>query len=247
MDFDFVIKAMPSVLAVIPKTLAMAAVSALAGWILGLVIALTRRARTPVLSQIFAVFVSFMRSVPMIVVLYMSYYAFPAFLWSVSQKTGWQIDARAVPAIMYAILAFALEQAAYSSELFRSAIGAVDSGQLEAAYSVGMTRFRGLTRIVFPQAFVTAFPNLGGMFVGLIQGTALAYYVGVTELMATTTLLAIPSYSYMEAFLILTVVYEALSFVFNKLFHFGENRLKRYRTEGNASAKRRNRKEDVSG
>ncbi len=229
MDFGFIMEAFPQIAAAIPVTLLMVFVSAGIGWVLGLAAALVRKNRTPVLSQILAVFVSFMRSVPSVIVLYIAYYVMPAVIYAYGQNIGWAIDINAVPPIAYAIFALTLSQAAYSSEVFRAAIAAVDEGQTEAAYSVGMTRAQALFRIVFPQAFATAMPNLGGLFVGLIKETSLAYYVGVYEITAVANLLSIPKLNFIEAYIMTTVVYEILSFLFNKCFRAGESRLKRFR------------------
>lgn len=229
MDFQFIVESFPSILGAIPVTMLMVFVSAILGWILGLIIALIRRSKTPVITQIFAVFVSFMRSVPSVILLYIAYFVMPNVIYSYGQNIGTEIDVSVIPPVLYAIFALTFNQAAYASEVFRSAISAVDEGQMEAAYSVGMTKPQALIRIIFPQAFATAMPNLGGLFVGLIKDTSLAYYVGVYEITATANLLSLPKLNFVEAYVMTTVVYEILSFIFNKLFRAGENRLKRFR------------------
>lgn len=234
MDFKFIIEAMPKIVLAVPITLFMSFVSAAAGWMLGLFIALVRKHRVPVLAQCSAVFVSFIRGVPMVILLYISYYALPILLYSYGLSIGITIDINAVLPIVYAIIALTLDQAAYSSEIFRSALSAVDEGQMEAAFSVGMTRTQALVRIVFPQALAMAVPNLGGIFVGLVKGTSLAYYVGVYEITATANLLAMPALNFIEAYIMTTLIYEAISFVLNKLFRIWENRLKRFRADVSA-------------
>ena len=234
MDIGFIIEAFPQILAAIPITLLMVFASAIMGWILGLIIALVRKSKTPVISQMLTVFVSFMRSVPSVIVLYIAYYVMPAVIYSYGQSIGWNIDINLVPPVAYAIFALTLGQAVYSSEVFRAAITAVDEGQMEAAYSIGMTKTQALFRIIFPQAFATAMPNLGGLFVGLVKETSLAYYVGVYEITAIANLLSIPKLNFIEAYVMTTIIYEILSFIFNKCFRAGENRLKRFRA--NAAA-----------
>lgn len=229
MDFQFIVEAFPQTIMAIPITLLMAVMGAGIGWILGLFIALIRRSKAPVISQALAVFVSFMRGVPMVILLYIAYFAVPNMLYSYFVSIGREIDISSVPAVVYAIVALILEQAAYSSEVFRSALGSVDEGQYEASYSVGMTKSQALIRIIFPQAFAVAIPNLGGLFVGLVKGTALAYYVGVYEITATAQLLALPKLNYIEAYIITTIIYEVISFIFNKTFNLAENRLKKFR------------------
>lgn len=227
-DWTFIAEAFPQVLASIPVTLLLVFVSIPIGWVLGILIALVKNAKVPVLYQISVVFVSFMRSVPMVVVLFVAYYSVPLIIQSYTTSIGLSVNVDAVPAAAYAICAFIFEQAAYSSEVFRSAILAVDKGQLEAAESVGMTKTVAYLRIVLPQAITSALPNLNGLFVGLVQGTSLAYFVGVYEVMATSNLLATSSYAYIEAYLMATVIYEVLSFVFNRIFRVIEGRTSRY-------------------
>lgn len=227
-DFEFLAEAFPQVLASVPVTLLLVFISIPIGWVLGILIALVKNAKVPVLYQIATVFVSFMRSVPMVIILFVSYYSTPLIIQSYLTSIGLSADISSVPAAAYAIAAFVLEQAAYSSEVFRSAILAVDKGQIEAAQSVGMTKPVAYVRIVLPQAITSALPNLNGLFVGLVQGTSLAYFVGVYEVMATSTLLANASYAYIEAYLMATVIYEVLSFVFNRVFRVIETRASKY-------------------
>ena len=224
MNFTFIKEALPQVLTAIPVTLEMALLATLAGWILGILIAVARRNKIPVVSQICAVFVSFIRGVPMVILLYVAYYALPMMIYS---ATG--VDTTSIPAIWYAIVALSLDQAAYSSEVFRAALDSVNRGQQEAAWSVGMTTWQAMRRIVFPQALAVALPNLSGLFVGIIKGTSLAYYVGVYEITATANLLANPGLNFIEAYVITTVIYELISFICNRLFHTAETRLNRFR------------------
>jgi len=228
-DIKFILEAMPEILKAVPLTLTMAFLAAATGWILGLAIANIRRAGVPVISQFCAVFVSFMRGVPMVILLYVAYYAIPVMIYSYGVSIGREFDVSVVPSAVYAIAALTLDQAAYSSEVFRAALGSVDEGQREAAYSVGMTKLQALNRIIFPQAMAVAVPNLGGLFLGLVKGTSLAYYVGVQEITATANLLAMPALNFIEAYVITTVIYEVISLISNRAFGNLENKLKRFR------------------
>lgn len=228
-NFRFIAESIPKLFGAIPITLLMAFASAVIGWLLGLGIALIRKNKVPVLSQIFAVYVSFLRGVPMIILLYISYYALPNVIYSYGVSIGREINVDSVPAVAYAIIALVIEQSAYASEIFRSSLAAVDEGQMEAAYSVGMTKTQALARIVLPQAMAIALPNLSGLFLGLVKGTSLAYYVGVYEITATANLLAMPALNFIEAYIMTTIIYEVISFIFNKIFRVVENNLKKFR------------------
>lgn len=227
-DWSYIAEMFPKVLAAVPVTLLLVFISIPIGWVLGIFIALIKNAKVPVLYQVAVVFVSFMRSVPMVIILFVAYYSMPLIIQSYLVSIGLPSDVSGIPAAAYAIAAFVLEQSAYSSEVFRSAILAVDKGQIEAAESVGMTKPMAYVRIVLPQAITSALPNLNGLFVGLVQGTSLAYFVGVYEVMATSTLLANAAYAYIESYLIATLIYEVLSFVFNRIFRVIEAHASRY-------------------
>ena len=224
MDWNFIRSALPKVIGAIPVTLEMAVTATLVGWILGLLIALARRSRIPVLSQLLAVYISFIRGVPMVILLYIAYYAIP-----IALQATFGIDTTGIPAVLYAIAALSLDQSAYSSEVFRAALDSINKGQLEAAWSIGMTTPQALKRIVLPQAFAVAIPNLTGLFTGLLRGTALAYYVGVYEITATANLLANPKLNFIEAYIMTTIIYELLSFICNYLFGRAEKRISRFR------------------
>ncbi|MCH4190694.1 MAG: amino acid ABC transporter permease [Butyrivibrio sp.] len=229
MDFAFMAEAFPQIVGAIPITLLMVFVSAAIGWVLGLLFALVRRADVQFFSQAVAVFISFMRSVPSVILLYISYYVMPAVIYFYGQNIGIEINVSGIPAVVYAIAALTLNQAAYASEVFRSAIAAVDEGQFEASYSIGMNKTQALQKVILPQAMATAMPNLGGLFIMLIKDTSLAYYVGVYEITATANLLSMPTLNFIEAYIMTTVIYEVLSFVFNQMFRAEENHLKRFR------------------
>ena len=93
-----------------------------------------------------------------------------------------------------------------------------------------MTGIQAYFRIIFPQAFVIALPNMGGLFIGLIKNSSLAYYSGVMEVTGFAYTLASPTYQFLEAFFVIALLYEALSFVFSRLFRILEHAFGRYRT-----------------
>ena len=232
MDWQFIKESLPQVTGAIPITFEMAFAAVIIGWIFGLLMALVRKNKIPVLSQICAVYVSFMRGVPMVILLYVAYYSIPMMLYATAG-----IDTSGIPAVLYAIVALSMDQCAYSSEVFRAALDSVNKGQLEAAWSIGMTTPQAMRRIIFPQALSVAMPNLTGLFTGVIKGTSLAYYVGVYEITATANLLANPKYNFIEAYLMTTIIYELISFICNKVFGVLEKRLSRFRPKHAEAAK----------
>ncbi|WP_309228734.1 amino acid ABC transporter permease [Roseomonas sp. KE2513] len=82
-----------------------------------------------------------------------------------------------------ALLGLGINQGAYTSEVIRAGLLSVDSGQYEAAKSIGMTRLTSLRRIVFPQAMRVIIPPLGNEFIGMVKATSLASVIQFSEIL----------------------------------------------------------------
>src|SRR5690606_39521042 len=109
------------------------------GLVFGLLIALCRIYQVPVLNRFFIVYISFIRGTPLLVQLYVFFYGVPVLIDYLNAKFGLNMDAQGISPLIYAFIAYTLNTAAYQAEIFRSAINALNIGQMEAAYSVGMT------------------------------------------------------------------------------------------------------------
>ena len=152
------------------------------GLFLGLIIAIIRVYKVPVLSQISVAFVSVIRGTPILVQLYVTYFGIPLALKYFNYYHGTSYNVNAIPGFVFAMIALGLNQSAFDSETIRSAILSVDKGQLEAAKAIGMTNWQVLRRVIIPQASGVAFVPLGNSIIGLIKGTSLAFTCSVVEL-----------------------------------------------------------------
>ena len=106
-----------------------------------------------------------------------------------------------------------------------SAIQSVDSGQLEACWSVGMTTFQGYKRVIIPQAVIVGIPNAGNQFVALMKATSMAYFITVMEVLGKAKQLAAGTYKFFEAYIIAAVVYWVLCIIFEKLIAVMERKV----------------------
>lgn len=206
-DFGTVISSIPRLLEYLPITLEITVLSMFFGLILGLILALVKMNKVPVLAQITAVFVSFVRGTPLIVQLYLSYTGIPLVLRYYNEVNGTDYNINNVPSMLFVLVTFALNEGAYNSESIRAALQSVDKGQIEAAQSLGMTYSQVLRRIILPEAFVVALPTLGNTFIGLLKGTSLAFVCAVVEMTAQARIIAGVSYRYFEVYLALAFVY----------------------------------------
>ncbi|MEF3304434.1 amino acid ABC transporter permease [Paenibacillus sp. GYB003] len=230
MDFDwrFAIEQFPQVLKGVPATMLVAVVSMLLGTLLGSIVALCRLYRVPVLDKLGALYVSFVRGTPLLVQIYVAFYGTPLVIDFLHQEWGWRLPLQELSPLGVALFAFTLNSAAYQSEVIRGALGATDSGQMEAALSVGMTTTQGLLRIVAPQAIVVALPNLGNIFINLIKGTSLAFAIKVVEIMAQAKIVAGEGYRYLEMYAAASVVYWVLCWFCERGFAWLESRFSRH-------------------
>ena len=226
-ELDFMLSTVPEIIQYIPITVLMALISCLIGCVLGILLALARFFKVCFLSRVIAVYVSFIRGTPMLVQLYLVYYGLPLLVKSIIEATGGEYDPNAIPKIVYAFTAFSLNSAAYMSETFRSALEAVDKGQLEACYSIHMTTFQALRRVILPQAFEIALPPLGNSLLALVKDTSLAFSISIVDLMAGAKIVASRSFRFFEIYIVVSLIYWTICFVLERLIAVTEKRLKR--------------------
>lgn len=222
------VEVIPALLRALPVTLELTAVSMTAALLVALAVALVRIHGVPLLHRAAALYVSFMRGTPLLVQIYLAYYGLPKVLDRLHQAGGWAIDVSGIPAVVYVYLVLTLNQGAYSSETIRAAILAIDRGQLEAALSVGMTRWQGLRRIVLPQAFAVALPSLGNSVIGLLKDTSLAFLVSVVELMGEAKIQAARGLQLFEVYIVVALVYWGVCVAIERAVAATERRVRRF-------------------
>lgn len=136
----------------------------------GLVIAVLRHANRPFLNPLLIAYADIVRSIPILVLLMLIYYALPF--------TGIRF-----PRFWAATLAMSLNGGAYYSEIFRSGIEAVDKGQVEASRSVGLSYLQSMRYVVLPQAFRIVLPPLTSNTLELIKASAVASVVALPDIL----------------------------------------------------------------
>lgn len=159
-DGNAVIDAFFYILKAVPNTLFMAAVTLVGGIVLGALVAVIRIGHHRILNPILAVWVSFTRSVPAIVQIFIAYYTIPFLMAPVlSAFYGREIKFFDVSPYWTGYILFILFHAAFQSENIRGALLSVPRGQYEAAVAMGLSPFMAYRRIVFPQALTVVLPT----------------------------------------------------------------------------------------
>ncbi len=188
----------------------------------------------PVLKRISAVYVSFFRGTPVLIQLFLIYYGLPELL------KGLSIDASKVPVLAFVILTYGLHSGAFISEAIRAAVGAVDRGQVEAAYAIGMSGFEAFTRIVLPQAAAVSLPVFANLVIANLKDTSLAFTLGVMEMTGKSQTLGMTTQHFIEVYIALSLIYFVVSMILERLFLLAERRMLKYQPElaGHTSKKR---------
>lgn len=208
-DFDYMINSLPAIVARLPITLVIVIVSMILGLGIGLLTALIRMYKVPVLGRLFAVYVSFIRGTPLLVQLYLVFYGIPKIIYYLqTDKQMLQgLDLNVIPPEYYAILAFSINLGAYLSETIRSAIMSVDKGQFEAADAIGMTKTQTMLKIILPQAAVVALPNIGNTLISTVKDTSLVFVLGVVDIMGQAKIMGARGLAFFEVYVAVALVY----------------------------------------
>lgn len=152
-------------------TLLLAAVSMLASFPLGLLLALGRRSSLPAIRTIAIGFIEFFRGVPLVVLVLMS-----------DQALGFFFPQSMLPGkVVRAMVVFTIFTAAYVAEIVRGGLQSVPRGQGEAAQALGMAPWRVMGWIVLPQALRNVIPALVGQFISLFKDTTLVFVIGLLD------------------------------------------------------------------
>jgi len=205
---DAAVKLLPK----LPCTLFMTALALAGGLALGLILAVVRIRRVPVLAQAVVAYVSFMRCTPTLVQLFLIFYCLPLLV----KPAG--IDIEHWSSFTYAVIALGLHSAAVLSEVLRAAYLSVPETQFEAASSIGMTYAQTLRRIVIPQALRIALPNLGNNAISLFKETSLAFSIGVVDLMGQAQIIINRNYgiAIVEVYAVVSLIYWACSWLLGR-------------------------------
>jgi aspartate/glutamate/glutamine transport system permease protein len=151
-------------------TLEVAFISIVLSFAIGIVIGVIRYGRIPVVSQILAVAVETIRNLPLLLIIFFTYFALP--------EVGMKLDK-----FYAAILALVIFESAMLSEIVRSGLNSIEKGQVEAARSSGLTYMQTMWHIVLPQALRRMVPPIVSQFISLLKDTSLAVVIALPELM----------------------------------------------------------------
>ncbi|TWT14740.1 amino acid ABC transporter permease [Streptococcus sp. sy010] len=199
-DIPLMIDSFSFVISGLPYTLGIAGLGFICGLILGCFIALMRLSDKAYWSWPARIFVSIMRGVPMIVVLFVLYFGLPYYNIQLS-------------ALTCSLIGFSVVSSAYISEIFRSAISAVNKGQWEAATALGLPKAKVIRYIILPQAIRIAIPPLGNVMIDLVKSSSLVAMITVPDIFQNAKIIGGSKWDYMSMYILVAIIYWSLSFL----------------------------------
>ncbi|NRD79733.1 amino acid ABC transporter permease [Bacillus sp. BRMEA1] len=232
LDPGFILTALVSLFSALPVTLEITVISVLFGFIIGTTVALMRYFEVPVLRTLAHIYVVVIRGTPMLIHLLLIYSGISTFVDGLAEKNGWTFRSSVIPLIDFAFLSFSVTAGAYFSEIIRSGLLAVRKGQIEAAYSIGMTTFQTLRRIVFPQALAAVVPNISNLLIGMLHGSTLVFAISIVDINAKAQIEASSNWKFFESYIAAAIIYWGLTILIERLTGWVEGRLNRFNRGG---------------
>lgn len=214
-DPQLAIESLPYVLEGIWYTLLISIISMMFGLVIGFFLALARTSKFKILEWPARLYISFMRGVPILVILFLLYFAMPVI--------GIEFSA-----IQAALIGFTINCAAYIAEVFRSSLASVDKGQWESSTALGLSYWQTMKRIILPQSVRIAVPPLSNVFLDLIKASSLAAMITVPEIFQKARIVGAREYDLLTLLILVALIYWAICSVMTILQNYLEKRYADY-------------------
>jgi polar amino acid transport system permease protein len=204
-DFSFLAERWPAFLEGAWLTIQLTVVAIVLGFVVGTLCAVLRVYGGGVVRRLVGGYVEIIRNTPLLVQIFIVYFG----LASVGLKLSAELSA---------IIALVINVGAYTTEIMRAGIESIGKTQLEAADCLGLTRLQTIFHIVLLPAMERVFPALSSQFVLLMLASSVTSQISAEELTATANLIQSETYRSFEVYVVVAVVYLALSFLYRFAF-----------------------------
>ena len=214
MNFDFalVLSSLPLLLKGALVTIEITAVAVSFGVMIGLFVGIAELSRYCWLRIPAKVYVDFIRGTPLLVQIFIIYFALPVII-------GTRIDP-----FVAAVTACSINSGAYVAEIFRSGIQSIDRGQTEAGRSLGMSWTQTMVNIVIPQAFRRIIPQLGNEFIAMLKDSSLVSVIGFEELTRKGQLIIASTYGSLEIWTTVAILYLVMTLSISRFVAYLEKK-----------------------
>mgnify|MGYP005999081801 CR=1 FL=1 len=220
MDFELMINSFPKLLSAAVITLKLLSVSLVAGLFIGLLFAMLRLNKNNFINKIAYGYSYLFRGTPLLVQIFIIYFGLgqieylrSTFLWTILKEPYW-----------CAIIAFALNTGAYTSEILRSAFQTIKPGFIEAGKSLGISNKIIFYKIQIPIAIRQSLPAYGNEIILMMKGTSLASTVTLMDLTGVAKYIISTTFKPIEVFIVAGGIYLFMTFIIHNLIKFLEKR-----------------------
>lgn len=193
-------------------TIAVAVTAGVISLVLGMLLMLGRVSENRALSAVCRVVIDFFRGVPSLLLIYFFFLIVPQY--GIKMPSFWMLT-----------LPVALAAAGVLAEVFRAGVNAVPKGQVEAAYSLGLTRGKVMRRIVLPQAIHYVIPSLISQLVVVVKDTTVAYVVSYPDLMQNARVLITSYDSLVSVYFVVAIIYILINYAINQASAYVSRRM----------------------
>ena len=216
-DWRFAASVLPQLVAALRITVLATILGSILALSIGLLFAIARRSRLPLVSTATVGVVEFVRSTPLLIQIYFLFYVMPRFGLRLSPLTT-------------GVLVLGLHYGAYTAEVYRAGIDAVPRGQWEAAAALNLGARRTFLRIILPQALPPIVPTLGNYVIAMFKETPLLSTITVVEMLYAAKDIGSETFRYLEPFTLVGALFLAVSLVAAGLVRVVERRLPSFTT-----------------
>lgn len=223
MDFSFLKEFYPYFISGTIITLIISMITVLFGTVIGIVIALMKLSKVKPLRWFANIYIEVLRGTPMLVQILIAFGLLQGLFKLPTVSLGiLNLDfGRLFPGI----IAISLNSGAYVAEIVRGGINAVDFGQMEAAFSLGLRPSQAMRYVILPQALRNILPPLGNEFIVLIKDSSLLSTIGIYELMNSAQIVISTSYIPLTPLYVAAVIYFILTFTTSRILNIWEKKL----------------------
>lgn len=202
-DWDQITQIFPKLLVNLPTTLYISISATIIGLFIGFLLTLMLESRIKTVQFIGKRIIDILRSTPFLLLIFLIFFSAKTLLSALNLSTKLLSDSS------LAILAIGFGMSAYFSEMMHSSYKAIDKGQLEAIYSLGMPSYIGFFRIILPQAIIVAIPNLGNLMINIVKTTSLVSLIGIVDIFGKAQKISNNNYGIyqLEAYISVILIY----------------------------------------
>lgn len=206
-NVDYFLECLESGIKYIPNTLKLVVIPLLIGCTFGIIIALIRVYKVPFLHKFLTVFVTIYQGIPIVVALFIYNLLFVMMFDELVDFLNIKVAVKDIDNIWVGVFALTLYAVCIMTETFRGALLAVDKGQNEAGYAIGLSKVQTIRRIIIPQMMPVAIPMMINNIVGLIKASSVAMTIGITEITIGSLIPSSRTYSFFEGYVAAALIF----------------------------------------